>query len=421
MTSTTTSTATPVAASLAADPFSSLAVHYGMLLGVPDFQVIMANPRGKLRLHQAWQHGPGVVWGYPLAVKPDSAELEVGPGLAVDGVGREVGLAVAHCVDVSQWLDEHADAANPVLDGDDRVFNAQLVVRHRACLARPVPAMSSACDGSGSDTAWSRVLETAELELRPYGNDAAGDPAPPPDTRDDDGADLRALVRDLVVGETPVEPGGWVDAFRAVAARVTAGLAPPAYAGGSPTSSRLFPGDEPGELVLADLPGLRVTGTGTAARLVAPVVDLSVRRTHLSTWLVAELLAELLEGTATAATAEEGGVRVVAVERSGPQVTVTLSGEVVEGTVAGGLELRSFDASAAAPAWSAPIDVTGSLAVAPATPGPPAVTFDLPSDPTADLSYRLVLRGTGPTPIVGLVGGRPVPLNGGRDAAETIT
>lgn len=421
-TSASTTTATPVAASLAADPFSSLAVHYGMLLGVPDFQVMMANPRGKLRLHQAWQHGPGVVWGYPVAAKADSAELEVGPGLAVDAVGREVALAVAHCVDVAQWLDEHAEAAGAVVDGDDRVFNAQLVLRHRACLARPVPAMSTACDGSGSDTAWSRVLETAELELRPYGNDAGGDPAPPADTRDDEGADLRALVRDLVVGPVPVEPGGWVEAFRAVAARVTAGLAPPAYAGGSPTSSRLFPADEPGELVLADLPGIRVTGAGAAARVATPVVDLSVRRSHLSTWLIEELLAELLAGWAPAGPAAGGGaVHVVAIERAGPRVTVTLSGEVVEGTVAGGIELRAFDASAAAPTWGPALDVSGSLDPVPADPGPPGFAFDLPSEPTADVSYRLVLRGTGPTPIVGIVGGRPVPLGGGRDVAETIT
>ena len=68
---TSTRSDSTLATSLGADPFWSLAVHYGMLLGVSDFQVLMANPRGKLRLHQAWQHGPGVVWGYPVSVRPD--------------------------------------------------------------------------------------------------------------------------------------------------------------------------------------------------------------------------------------------------------------------------------------------------------------------------------------------------------------
>ncbi len=48
-----------VATALTVDPFNSLAAHYGMLLGVSDFQVIGANPRGKMRLHQ-WPSTPWV-------------------------------------------------------------------------------------------------------------------------------------------------------------------------------------------------------------------------------------------------------------------------------------------------------------------------------------------------------------------------
>src|SRR5688500_4293486 len=108
---------TAIAESLVADPFTSLAVHYGMLLGVPDFQVLMGNPRGKLRLHQAWQHGPGVVWGYGVSARDGTAELVVQPGLAVDGLGREVSLAVEHCVDMAKWLAENTKAAPPVVAG----------------------------------------------------------------------------------------------------------------------------------------------------------------------------------------------------------------------------------------------------------------------------------------------------------------
>src|SRR5207245_1660443 len=84
----------PLAGSLAADPYTSLAVHYGMLLGVSDFQVLVGNPRGKLQLHQAWQHGKGVVWGYGVVVDSGSGQLRVGPGLAVarDGAPRPAAL-----------------------------------------------------------------------------------------------------------------------------------------------------------------------------------------------------------------------------------------------------------------------------------------------------------------------------------------
>ena len=426
----TTSSDSPLAASLAADPFTSLAVHYGMLLGVADFDVIAANPRGKLRLHQAWQHGKGVNWGYAVSVTPDSSELRVEPGLAVDGLGREVATVAPFCIDVAQWLDEQVEAGtvDPVVEDDRRICNAQVLLRFRACLSRPVPALGGACQTGTGDVAYSRVLETAELELRPYGNDDDGKPAPPPDPRGEEFALLRALVRDgAVPDDPPVPPTGWLAAFRAVAARVSAATGPPGFDPGHPERTRLFPEDEPGEILLADLPGLEVADTPAGRRVNAPVIDLSVRRTHLPTWLIEELIAELLAGRAgPAPTADAGGPRVARVDRTDRRVTVELTGDVVEGTVAEALELRSFDATAAAPAWSAPLTVTPTVLAA--SEGPPAVpasiAFDLPDPPgapTADLSYRLVLRGTGPTPVVGLVDGVPVPLAGrvGDPAAGT--
>jgi hypothetical protein len=418
----------PLATSLAADPFTSLAVHYGMLLGVSDFDVIAANPRGKLRLHQAWQHGKGVVWGYGVSVPPDSSELRVEAGLAVDGLGREVAVGAPFCIDVDQWLDEQVEAgtAHPVIREGRRICNAQVVLRFRACLSRPVPALGGACQGGVSgDVAYSRVLETGELELRPYDNDDDGHPDPPDDTRGQEFALLRKLVRDGVIpNDLPPGSRGWLAAFRAVAARVSSTLRPPGFEPGQPDRTRLFPEDEPGELLLADLPGLEVVSTPDGPRVNAPVIDLSVRRTHLPTWVIEELLAELLAGHARPRPpADAGGPRVTRVDLSGRHVTVELTGDLVVGTVEDALELRGFDASDQHPAWSDPLPVAG-LTVTGERPGPPPAParfeLDLPGVPTAEISYRLVLRGTGPTPAVGLVDGRPVPLAGRvRDPAGT--
>jgi len=414
----TTSTETPLATSLAADPFTALAVHYGMLLGVPDFQVISANPRGKLRLHQSWQHGRGVIWGYDVTVPADSSELQVGAGLAVDGVGREVALGSPYCVDVAQWLDEQVAAGTvvPVEAGDTKTFNAQLVLRFRGCLTRPVPAMSSACDGNGNgdDVAYSRVLETGELELRPYPNDADGDPDPPADDRDGTFPDLRGLVRDGVAGEAAPSGESWLDAFRRVAASEVAALAPPALAGGAPTSTRLFPVDEPGEILLADLPGLQIVTTANGPRLTAPTIDIAVRRTHVPTWIIEELLAELLAGHAGAhPEPDAGGARVSSVTLAGTTVTIELTADIVEGTLAPAFDVRMIDLADTTPAWSAPLAITptftAAVTTAPTTPA--TVTFDLPNAPTATASYRMRLRGSGPTPLV-TSGARPVPLAG---------
>ena len=44
-------------------PFYTLSYHFGMLLGVDDFETEQAYHRAKQRLHNAWLHGEGVVWG----------------------------------------------------------------------------------------------------------------------------------------------------------------------------------------------------------------------------------------------------------------------------------------------------------------------------------------------------------------------
>ncbi|WP_214407990.1 hypothetical protein [Pseudonocardia lacus] len=399
----TASGSAPLAAALEVDPFTSLAVHFGMLLGVADFQVLAANPRGKLALHQAWQHGKGVAWGYPVRVDAAAAELVVGPGLATDGLGREVASDVDQCLDVPAWLDQQvaAKAVVPRGDGLRRTVDAQLVLRHEACLTRPVPTVGSTCGQGTENPGFSRVRELARLDLRPY----TTRPCPPPDPF----APLRALVRDGTL-PTGVEPSGSrLTDLRAVAARVVAALGPPGVLPPHPAgSTRLFPEDEPGEIVLADLPGLTVVAETGRWRLEAPTVDLSVRRVHVPPQVIAELLAELAGccGCGDDAT-DAGGPRVVCIERSGRSVVVELDGPVVPGTVGPALELRSFDASAAEPAWSDPAVVTVTF------DDPQTLRFDLPTPPTADLSHRLVLRGTGPTPLVGLVDGRPVPLAGG--------
>ena len=51
---------------LPATPFLAPRVAHGMLLGEDDFRYLIGYPRGKHLLHQAWLHGAGVVWGYPV-------------------------------------------------------------------------------------------------------------------------------------------------------------------------------------------------------------------------------------------------------------------------------------------------------------------------------------------------------------------
>ena len=205
---------------LPADAFLALRAAFGMLLGEDDFRVLMGNPRGKQMLHTSWLHGSGVVWGLP--VSDDGVNVQVGPGLAIDGLGRELRIETGQCVAldaawVAAWLaserlgDQGGDveavtdlavlvAAEPpepydddgdgggdedsygdkesygdegAYDEDDEddedddqgLSTAWLVAEFDSCLTEPVPVLADPCDVSRSHDDWSRVLETARLVI----------------------------------------------------------------------------------------------------------------------------------------------------------------------------------------------------------------------------------------------------------------
>ena len=284
-----------LATTLPADPFTDLAVQFGMLLGVADFDALAANPRGKMRLHNAWLHGQGVVWGYPVSVDSASRELRVGPGLALDAVGHELCLSVKSCLDLGAWFD--TTSADPsaeltvTTNADGSVsFDAYLVVRFAACLAQPVPAMASPCDGSATGTAYSRVNETVELLLMPNQAPARqvtfpelrgllGVPAPgqPDQTVRDALAAIATLPEDQ-------RAQGWLDQLRTILAAEIEAIAPIGLINGQPGSSLLFPVDEPADVLLAQLTGVTLTpaagGTRTAS---VTTIDTSVRWSHVPT------------------------------------------------------------------------------------------------------------------------------------------
>src|SRR5262245_40949897 len=153
---------------LPVNPFNALQFHFGMLLGVDDLETGQAYPRGKVRLHNAWLHREGVVWGFNVAFN-DANELTVDRGLALDAAGHELHLDRLACVDVGQWYAVHKDdpGFTATDEGTGKKFTVHVVARFKACLTRPVPAIVEPCAGAHTDTAYSRVFETVELLLRP--------------------------------------------------------------------------------------------------------------------------------------------------------------------------------------------------------------------------------------------------------------
>lgn len=71
----------------------------GRLLSAGDLAAEQQYARERTWLHNRMLHGQGVVSGFEVTVQGD--DLVVSPGMAIDGMGREIVLVEQGCVDAS--------------------------------------------------------------------------------------------------------------------------------------------------------------------------------------------------------------------------------------------------------------------------------------------------------------------------------
>lgn len=389
---------------LAAEPYTGLRFHFGMLLGVQDFDTLAAQPRAKLRLHNAWLHGPGVVWGLGVDEDIEHGELRVAPGLALDGCGRELHLDAAACVAVGAWFERHKDELTITEDGARRRFSAHVVARFRSCLTRQVPALAEPCDGGGAERAYSRIVDTVELLLMPGTAPPAKAPyhrlrvlfgLEPPAPGPDDDAVIAAL-RDVLARPAAERPAALLAAFREFAALDTAALGPPAVPEGEQAS--IVPALPDDVVVLADV-DIVVEPNGTGGwSLVSADPDISVRPSHVATSTIQELLCGM-----TGVAGHAARTAIAKVARADNVLTLTPDGPLAAASVTdAAIAVSTFDE---ATGWKdAVVDkVAYDPAAAadpadPASPTGPSMTIELHDKPAGLL--RLVVRGTGPAPVL---------------------
>jgi hypothetical protein len=374
-------------------PYYSLHYNFGMLLGVADFETEQAYHRGKMRLHNAWLHREGVAWGLGVGIDTKD-EIRVKAGLATDALGRELYLDKDACLNVPAWFDAHKGDAGFIFKEDDNgiVFDGHIVIRFKACLTRQVPSLSEPCNGSNSSTAYSRVYETVEIFLRP----GLWNPAARPyhrlrllfglDQPALDGAG-KVVASDLEVLGSPRN----IDSFRLFAALDEIDLAPLLD-----TSDVV--------VVLANLSAITLKKADGKLSFTDAKVDVSVRPTHVATTTVQELLL----GSAGVS----GGPFVipssVTVVDATSTIELTVSDDLAPmSVIPGNFTLSIFDKVAG---WS--------------TPALTASTYDNTTrkitltytPPLTGSLIRLIVRGTGPTPVLGA---NLVPLGDGIDFIST--
>jgi hypothetical protein len=389
---------------LPVNPFNALQFHFGMLLGVDDFETGQAYTRGKIRLHNAWLHREGVVWGLNVSFNSRN-ELAVDPGLALDAAGHELHLDRQACLDVGLWYTAHKDdpGFTFVDSGGGKKVSVHVVAKFKACLTRPVPAMVEPCAGAQTDTAYSRVFETVELLLRPglsqpkdrgyhrlrilFGVEPDSAPYVDVKTR-------RDTIQALPLAQ---QPAAYLQALREFAALDEIDLKPQAATATGPAA--IFP-EEPTEVVLADVADLIVQpGAGGDWAIAAPIPTpvVTIRPSHIATAAIQELLCgPILAGVASGPPPPppppaSTGPTVTDAQLAAKSVTFKTSRPIAPSTLSpNAVSVSDYND---ADGWSN-LDIR-AVSIA----GDGSVQVDLKEAPAGSL-VRLIISGTGPRPLL---------------------
>lgn len=415
-------------------PFTALRYHFGMLLGVDDFATEQRYHRGKTRLHNAWLHRAGIVWGLDVDVVQDTREVRVFPGLALDPSGRELHLDVRCCMDIGAWYDEHsADANAKELEDGSVQFDGRVELAFCSCGTRAVPAIAGPCEGADVDTAYSRTYETVSIRFVPEILDPPAAAYPrlrllfgladgvPDDLPDK--AEVLAARDDVLAQAAADQPGALLGYFREFADRDTVALGPDVGSDGVSTAPYPF-GNDAG-VVLANLRGVTLAGAEGSRTLTAFTLERAPRRAHVATATIEELLCGRILGGAGgggAAGPDAGGPRVtdIAVDRAGKSVTIKLDRPLDESSVGH----DAFRVARLQNAGWEPIKVRSATLAGDGL----SVVVALRTDPGTD-PLRFIAHGTGQTPLVGkdlvplagAAGGPPGSKDDGNDYVHMAT
>jgi hypothetical protein len=206
------------------------AFYYGKLMGVEQF----ARDQGYFNRKRWWLNrhalGSGVVCGLQVAPDPGGAgRVRLQPGLALDGLGREVVVPEAVAVDPRRLTDEAGAQVGQALAPGEEV---SLHLAYAEARTDPTPVLVPDCERPGN-CAHDTVVETFRLLVR-----RAGDPpAPPGCTLGDVAAPVAAGLHALLAARVGAAPPAALADPSVLLARVrlgAGGVPPDVTAAGRP-------------------------------------------------------------------------------------------------------------------------------------------------------------------------------------------
>jgi hypothetical protein len=156
-------------------PLRRVAYEAGMLLGLEATREEQAYHRRRLTRQQYWLHGVGTVAGLRVAIDPpDSGDPDqpttvrvlVGPGIGIDGLGRELLVHETHCLNLGDWLtaQEPGWLRNGFDDGAD-LLHLRVSARYLDCPVAAQPVLARKLNLGTDPVLPSRVADGVLLEM----------------------------------------------------------------------------------------------------------------------------------------------------------------------------------------------------------------------------------------------------------------
>lgn len=155
----------------------------GMMLSLPAINAEQRYHRQRVNRLQYWFQGAGTLLG--LAVKQvaavtanagedQSLRLVVSPGIAIDGLGRELLCHEPYCVNLRDWLEAQKTSDSAFLQNaltqDKKAIQFSVTIRYHAASSGLQPVLARTINGGIDPVQPSRVKDALLLEILPLNN-----------------------------------------------------------------------------------------------------------------------------------------------------------------------------------------------------------------------------------------------------------
>lgn len=160
-----------------AEPLRRVAYEAGMMLGLEATRDEQSYHRRRLTRHQYWLQGYGTLAGMVVSQAPAThpnntdnltVRLLVGPGIGIDGLGREVLIHEPYCINLGDWLAAQSEShlREGYSDADNLLW-LKICVRQKDCPVAMQPVLARKLNLSTDAVQPSRTADSVQLELIP--------------------------------------------------------------------------------------------------------------------------------------------------------------------------------------------------------------------------------------------------------------